>query len=560
MKANDTEIRRFLEGSKQFKVPLFQREYVWEKKDLDKLWYDIKENENNNKFNHFFGSFVTMPVNSNASKVSEYIVVDGQQRLTTIFIILATLRERMMDIEPKYNKSEIDDLYLINQHHPEYKYKLIPTQEDRKTFYKVIETPENLKSDNNRIYETYTYFKKKFEKIDDISELDLIKDTILLNFSIVDIALDDGDDPYLIFETLNGTGVPLTQADLVRNYLFMKLPPENQQKVYDDVWAPLQNLIEGTTDLKSNKKRKEMDNFIRHYLAMDGDVPTFNKVYITFKELVDTDAKTSEDIIKVMEKLKRFSDFYSKFLYPTNEKEIELKNYFDKFNRLEITTAYPLLLRFYDDYKNPEIDFYIEDFIECLKIIETFVVRRAVCRIPKNALNTYFPKIYNNLTQSNIPKSLKKEFEYGTGTKIMPDREKFRKCLKESNSSGKISKYVLEEIEKHLGNKENVKFEEMQLEHIMPQTLTNNWKKDLGDNWELTYKKHLEAIGNLTLTGYNQEYTNKTFEEKRDMKNGFKDSNLKLNRHLSQKDKWDEKEIKERSSFLAKKAIEIWSF
>ncbi|RJS49678.1 MAG: hypothetical protein CIT03_02500 [Methanobacterium sp.] len=564
MKANDTQIRVFLEGSKQFIVPLFQREYVWDEKDIERLWKDIEETGTNyyKRNHHFFGSFVTMPTPSGASNVSEFTIVDGQQRLTTIFIILATIRERIEELEPENTiKDEIDDYYLLNKHHTQHKFKLLPTQKDRNIFFRIMEG-KDVKESDDRIFQTYTFFKGKLEDIVEIEELNIIKQTILSNFSIVDIALEERDDPYLIFETLNGTGVPLTQSDLVRNYLFMKLNPKNQQESYKNIWLPLEKSIKGEKSLKIQKKAREkkMDNFMRHYLAMDGDLPTFNKIYITLKEFVDKNTINENGVIKMMEKLKRFSQYYSKFLYPKNEKEMELSIYFDKFNRLNSTTPYPLLLKLYDDYQNPNVDFYIEDLIDCLHLIETFVVRRSVCGIPVNALNTYFPRIYSSLDNSNLTDSLKEIFINGTGTQRMPDKTEFRRCLKEGNSSRQVNRYILEEIEKYPDNKEIVKLNEMQLEHIMPQTINKDWKKYLGDNWESIHNKYLESIGNLTLTGYNQEYSNKTFEEKREMKNGFRDSGLKLNRHLSQQNEWGEKQIRDRSTELAKIATNIWDF
>ncbi len=528
------------------------------------MWEDIKETETNyyKMDQHFFGSFVTMPTPSGASTVSEFTVVDGQQRLTTIYIILATIRERIKELDPEHpSKNEIDALYLLNQHHPQYKFKLVPTQKDKPVFFKIMEG-QDIKESNNRIFKTYNFFKKKFAEIDDTKKLDSIKQTILTNFSIVDIALEERDDPYLIFETLNGTGAPLTQADLIRNYLFMRLDPENQQNAYKNIWLPLQTFIKGPEDSgneKTSDKDKRMDYFIRHYLAMDGDLPTFNRLYTTFKELVDKEIN-QDSVLWVMKRLNRFSEYYSNFLYPTNEKEKELRIYFDKFKRLNSTTSYPLLLKLYDDYRNKNIDFYIEDLVECLHAIETFVVRRSVCGIPVNALNSYFPRIYGLLDESDMTNSLKETLRNGIGTQRMPDKTEFRKCLKEGNSSKQVYRYILEELEKHPENKEIVKLSEMQLEHIMPQTLNKEWKKDLGENWELIHNKFVESIGNLTLTGYNQEYSNKRFIEKRDMENGFKDSGLKLNRHLSQQKEWGEKQIRDRSTELAKTAIEIWSF
>ena len=368
---------------------------------------------------------------------------------------------------------------------------------------------------------------------------------MLSKFSVVDIRLENEDDPYLIFESLNAKGIPLTQADLVRNYLFMRLNPNKQQNVYDKIWFPMQENLQ-----------ESLEDFIRHYLAMDGNVPNYNKIYARFKEIADKKAKSEEDVIDIMEELLNYSKYYYILLYPENESEEKLKRYFEKLDRLEVTTSYPLLLKLYDDYANKKLS--IDDFAECLQVIETYIVRRAVCGIPTNVLNKYFPTIYNSLDQTNVVHSLKNKLKSGTGARRMPDDDEFKQCLQERKLFGsRILQYLLEELERY-NNKEVVNFEELQIEHIMPQTLTDEWKKELGSGWELTYQKYLDTLGNLTLTGYNPEYSNKLFIEKRDMKKGFKDSGLQLNRDLAKLEKWTEKEILDRAKELSRIGLEIW--
>ena len=546
MKANDTQIRICLEGTKQFIVPLFQRTYSWKKENIQKLWEDLEDTKNGNEATHFFGSFVTMPVPSSASGVSKYILIDGQQRLVTIFIFLATLRNRIIEIQPGYKKrDEINELYLINKYHIEDKYKVVPTQADRNIFFSILNEVNPSVDNNHLIIETYKFFSDKLSTTNDINEITSLKDTILSKFSVVDIRLEDGDDPYLIFESLNATGTPLTQADLVRNYLFMRLNPDNQQKVYDELWFPMQQ-----------KLRDNLESFVRHYLSMDGNVPNFNKIYTTFKENADSKAKSQEDVINLIKGLLKISSYYYNFLHPKKEKEQKLRIYFEKFNKIEVTTSYPLLLRLYEDYTNKKTS--ADDFSECLHAIETFVVRRAVCGIPTNALNKYFPTVYNSLDQTDITQSLKNKLKSGMGARRMPDDDEFKQCQKEGRLYGnKILRYLLEEIEKY-DNKEVVNFEELQIEHIMPQTLSDEWKKELGSNWELIHKKYVDTLGNLTLTGYNQEYSRKLFKEKRDMEKGFKDSGLQLNRDLAKLDKWTENEIIHRAEGLAEEALKVW--
>jgi len=487
-----------------------------------------------------------MPISTPASGVSKYVIIDGQQRLVTMFIFLSTLRNRIIDIDPNYDgRDEINDLYLINKYHPEDKYKLIPTQADRKIFFEIIDKPNPSLDNDHLIINTYKFFKDKLSAIDELDELLTLKDAILLRFSIVDICLDEDDDPYLIFESLNATGTPLTQADLIRNYLFMRIAQEKQEDVYKNIWFPIQQ-----------KLGEYLEDFFRHYLAMDGNIPNFNKIYATFKETTDKKAKHDDEIISLMKELLRFSEYYYKFLNPDEETNAQLKEYLQKIDVLEVTTSYPLLLRLYDDYINRKLS--LDDLIECLKIIETFIVRRAVCGIPTNVLNKYFPTIYNSLKEE-IVQSLRDKLKSGTGSRRMPDNEEFKQCLIERNLYGspKILRYILEEIEKY-DNKEVVNFKELQIEHIMPQKLSDEWKEMLGGNWELIHKKYVDTLGNLTLTGYNQEYSNKSFIEKRDMKKGFRESGLKINRYLAKLNEWTEDEIKKRAEKLSESALKIW--
>lgn len=547
MKANDTQIRLFLEGTKQFVVPLFQRTYSWKRENIQKLWEDLEDTKNDKESTHFFGSFVTMPIPSFAAGVSKYIIIDGQQRLITIFIFLAALRNRIIKINPGYEKKdEINELYLINKYHPEDKYKVVPTQADRDIFFTILDTVNPSVDSNHLIIKTYKFFRDKLLAMSDLNELVSLKDTLLSKFSVVDIRLENKDDPYLIFESLNATGTPLAQADLIRNYLFMRLKQNNQQDVYDKIWFPMQQNL-----------RNHLEDFIRHYLAMDGNITNYNKIYATFKEIADEKAKSEKDVIEIMEELLKYSKYYYIFLYPEKESEEKFKRYFEKFNRLEVTTSYPLLLKLYNDYANKKLS--IDGFAECLHTIETYIVRRAVCGIPTNALNKYFPTIYKSLDQTDIVHSLKEKLKNETGARRMPDDNEFKQCLQERKLFGnRILRYLLEELERH-NNKEVVDFEELQIEHIMPQTLTDEWKKELGDNWEQIHQKYLNTLGNLTLTGYNPEYSNKLFIEKRDMEKGFKNSGLHLNRMLAKLDKWTEKEIMNRAEKLSKIGLEIWS-
>jgi uncharacterized protein with ParB-like and HNH nuclease domain len=548
MKANDTSIRIYLEGSKQFIVPLFQRTYSWRRENIQRLWDDIEDTGSSEpESTHFFGSFVTFPVPSPASGVSKYVIIDGQQRLVTTFVFLAAVRNKILEIMPDYDKKdEINELYLINKYHPADKYKVVPTQADREIFFKTINECTFGIDGDHLILDSLNFFRDRLSPISDLDLLLNLKDTILQRFSVVDIKLDNNDDPYLIFECLNATGTPLTQADLIRNYLFMRIDQDRQQDVYDNAWLPMQQRL-----------RDYLEDFVRHYLAIGGAIPAYNRIYATFKHSTDLVAKSSEDVVNRIRELSKYSNYYHKFLQPKNEIHEGLRKYLEKFNRIEVTTSYPLLLNLYDDYDNGRIS--DTQLRECLKTIETYIVRRGVCGIAAQALNRYFPTIYKSLDQANINASLKNMLRKAGGAQRMPTDEEFRQCLTERSLYGtRILKYVLEQIENH-ENKEPVDFSRLQIEHIMPQKLNDEWEVALGDNWEFIHQKYLDNLGNLTLTGYNPEYSNKSFKTKRDCENGFTQSRLRLNSDLAKLNSWNEEEIKKRAERLAELALEIWA-
>ncbi len=550
MKANDTTLREFLEGTKQFIVPLFQRTYSWERKNIEQLLNDLLAVCDNEQPNHFFGSFVTMPIPTSASTSSKYTIIDGQQRLTTIGILLAAIRNRIHEIDAD-NESvkQINDLYLTNPYARNEKHKIVPTRTDRDVYYSIVDSTADTASESDRLSKAFLAIKDRLDQFENLMELEKMKTSLLTKFSIVDIRLERGDDPYLIFESLNATGTPLTQADLIRNYLFMGIKEENQLSIYTNLWLPLQNEL-----------GDKLEDFFRHYLAINGNLPNINRIYATFRtetsgNILDESLR-EENTIETMNALRVYSRYYYKLLGPKSETNQEIRTHIRKLNVLRLTTSYPLLLNLYRSYDQELIS--AHDFCKCLKLIETLVVRRAVCGIPTNVLNRYFPTIFQSLNLDDIVESLREKLINESGSRQIPDNDSFRRCLLERNLYGnRILRYILREIER-FENRETEPLGNLEIEHIMPQTLTPDWKLALGENWELIYSKYLHTLGNLTLTGYNPEYSNKSFSEKRDTAGGFRDSGLQINRSLSSLDRWGKQEIEARANELADKALEIW--
>lgn len=460
------------------------------------------------------------------------------------------MRRRAEEIDKNSElKDSILEQYLTNKYAESSldKSKIMPTQADREVLSTIINKPTMIVDCEHKIAKAYDFFQKKLSsEIKDIEQLKKLKNALLNRFSIVDICLDKDDDPYLIFESLNAKGEPLTQADLIRNYLFMKISAENQQEIYDNTWLPMQQ-----------KLNNYAVDFLRHYLARGGAIPNFNKVYSSVKAYAEANLKDEKQIIDYAKDIAKFSEYYYRFLNPDQEPNEVIRGYLISLNYLEVTISYPLLLNLYFDYVNERIS--EDDFISFLAVLESYIVRRAVCGVPTNFLNKYFPTVYQNLDKSNIIDSFKQLLGKETESGRMPDDLEFEEHLRQKEFYGtKIIWYVLTALEMY-DNKETVNFEGLQVEHIMPQTLNEKWMNALGKDWELTHKKYLHSLGNLTLTGYNPEYSNKLFIEKRDMPKGFRESGLRLNRDLASLNQWTEEEIIRRAERLAKIALTIWT-
>lgn len=539
----------FLEGTKQFIVPLFQRTYSWKKKNVMRLWEDLVALSDSEP-THFFGSFVSIPIPTSASNVSKYTLIDGQQRLTSVALLLAAIRNRISELDSKSKRiDEINQVYLTNQFREAEKYKIVPTEADKEILFSIIRGQDVVQSDRHLLVDAFSALTAKLAEVDDITRLEELMTRLLASFLIVDVRLEREDDPYKIFESLNATGTPLTQADLIRNYIFMGIEDCRQQTIYDEKWFPIQSRL-----------GEDLEAFFRHYMAMNGEIPNISSIYAKFREVtIDVfvnEGERESRIHDLLEKLKTHSSYYDKLLRPRNEMESSLREGLERINSLRLTTAYPLLLCLYNSREAGHIT--AEEFVKCVNLIETFVVRRTVCGIPTNILNRYFPTVFRSLDHDDMAKSLRNRFANETGASRMPQDEEFRKCLTERNLYGnRILRFILKEIEV-FDNKEVVDFANLQVEHIMPRTLTDDWKRALGNNWDLTHRNYLNTLGNLTLTGYNPEYSNRSFSEKRDMDKGFKDSGLQINRGLAELDTWDEQAIKNRANELAEVAIKIW--
>jgi len=541
MQAKETKLQDIIEGTKQYVIPLFQRTYSWTPKEWEVLWKDILELCGmENPRTHFIGSIVNMPTVSVPEGVAKYLLIDGQQRLTTIFILLTLLRNKARETQNNRFAEEINNTLLVNQYKDgaDY-YKLMPTQIDRTIYQNLINGITN--TEENQITRAYQYFDKKMKQVD--IEAEKFKKIITSYFSVVSIVLESDDNPYLVFESLNAKGRPLTQADLIRNYFFMRIHIKDQDSVYKNYWLPMQTAL-----------NDDLTEFIRHYLMKDGSTIKQGDVYYALKESVST-----SNAIDYLKELKAFSVYYQKLRYPEYELDPEIQKCIRKLNRIEVTTAYPLLLNFYCNYANNKIT--NKEFVIILKILENYLIRRFVCNVASNQLNKIFPSIYPIII-AKYPDNIIEGFKAVLQNKGYPKDNEFSLRFKDTKFYGGgdrvvKTKLILETIEESFAHKETVQFENLTVEHVMPQTLSEWWQTHLEDDWEETHELYLHTIGNLSLTAYNSELSNDEFETKKEI---LVNSHLELNKYFFNMIKWTRKEIEERAECLTQKALEIWSY
>jgi len=541
MQAKETKLQDIIEGTKQYLIPLFQRTYSWTIKEWDVLWKDICElYETENPRTHFIGSIVNMPTVSVPEGVAKYLLIDGQQRLTTIFIFLTLLRNTARNSDNARFAEEINNTLLVNQYKDglDY-YKLLPTQIDRIAYQNLVDGNPNIHS--NQLSQAYNYFERKLNQ--SVLNLEKLKKIVTNYFSIVSIVLDTEDNPYLVFESLNAKGRPLTQADLIRNYFFMRIHVDKQDEVYNLYWHPMQIAL-----------GEKLTEFIRHFLMMAGSNIKQGEVYNSLKVKV-----TPSNAIGYLKELKTLSLYYERLIAPEKEPDPLLRKYFKRLNRIEVTTAYPLLLNFYNNYATGILD--RQDFISILQIFENYLIRRFVCNIPSNQLNKIFASIYSQIS-TNTSLAILESFKMALQDKGYPKDNEFILNFKQARFYGggdraAKTRLILETFEEFCGHKEQVAFEDLSIEHVMPQTLSEWWQRHLGSEWEETHELYLHAIGNLTLTAYNSELSNENFLVK---KKRLYDSHLELNTYFNLRDRWTKVEIEQRADLLSKQAIIIWKY
>ncbi|NHB14190.1 DUF262 domain-containing protein [Helicobacter pylori] len=551
MKAGEATLLEFFEQNQtnQFVIPIYQRVYSRGKEHCEQLWDDIIKTGGNDQIEgHFIGSILYV-LDGNTHSNNPLLIIDGQQRLTTITLLFIALRDRSSD-EAKRKKMES---YLINSDKDgDKKFRLILSESDRDTLLSLIDKDRRKPSEPSlKIVENFKLFEEWIRKNTDKLET-IFKG--LEKLMIVWIALKkEKDDPQLIFESMNSKGIELTQTDLIRNYIVMETEVEKQESFYNQYWRAMEE--EFKQSKKQSKREDPFNKFVRHYLTIKiGKIPNEKRVYEAFKDYRQKEGIGIEDLLKDLQK---YCGYFCQIAFK-KEADKDLNKALNLLVDLDMDVVYPLLLELYSDYIDGVLS--KADFIPIIALIESYICRRAVCGLGTNSLNKVFPSFTKHIQKDEYFKSLKAHFGYLTEKQRFPNNDEFKKLFITIDFYNfQKKKYFFERLE-NFDTKEPVNTQECTIEHIMSQTLTEEWERDLGGNFQAIHEKYLNTIGNLTLTGYNQEYSNNSFQEKRDMEKGFKQSPLRLNQSLRDLEVFGEEQIKKRANDLADWALKIWTY
>jgi len=555
MKATEAKLLDFLKKSPQFVIPIYQRTYSWTRPQCQQLWDDIlRAGRSDDISAHFIGSIVYIEKGLyQVSSQSPLLVIDGQQRLTTAMLIIEALSRHLGDAEPLegFSARKLRNYYLLNPlEEGERGFKLLLTQTDKQSLLALLKQKPWPAEHSLQLKENFEFFEEQVRQLgDDLTALC----NGIAKLIIVDISLSrDQDNPQLIFESMNSTGRELSQADLIRNFVLMGLDSKHQTQLYEDHWRPMEEAFgqEGYGE--------HFDWFMRHYLTVKtGDIPKIGDVYEAFKAHAREPEIAKKGVDALVADIQTFGDYYCAMALG-KETDKQLAVAFQDLRELKVDVAYPFLLELYHDYLNgllPKMD-----FLQAVRLVEAYVFRRAVCAIPTNSLNKTFATFGRSLKKDRYLESIQAHMLILPSYRRFPRDEEFKRELSGRDLYNFRSRsYWLRRME-NFDRKERVPVDEYTIEHILPQNenLSSKWREALGSEWQQVQETWLHTLGNLTLTGYNSEYSDRPFSVKRDMKGGFKESPLRLNEGLGELDTWDEVAIQTRAKRLAKQAAEVW--
>lgn len=546
-------IYEILNGNKQFLIPVYQRYYSWDIEQCERLWNDIVEMQKKGKVGHFVGSIVNIAEQAMPTGVQKYMIIDGQQRMTTLSLLLLALRDYAIknSDDKTINARRIDNMLLKNEYESgDERYKLLLTETDRDILICLVDQKPISDGTHSKLLDNYNFFANKIAS-KELKPAEVYES--IGKLQIVNITLDRSvDDAQAIFESLNSTGKELSESDLIRNYVLMGLEPAEQTYVYERLWRPMELLFAYET------QAPVMDRFFRDYLTMKiTRIPKQNRVYEEFK-LYHLNCEFGT-IRELCQDLLTYAKYYTDMVFKRSNNLI-LKSLYEDINDLRMEVSYPFLLKVYQDCTDGLIS---EDELEqIIRLCISYVFRRSICDIPTNSLNKTFATLKNEIKPEDYVNSIKAFFIMRDDYKEFPDDDKFTMAFVTRDIYNMRSRnFILSHLENY-GNKAPIIIENYTIEHIMPQNsnLSLEWQQMLGPDWREVQKTYLHTIGNLTLTAYNSEMSDHPFMAKMDMEGGFKESALRLNAYIVKLTEWNEQRIKERAVLLADKAKQIWAY
>jgi uncharacterized protein with ParB-like and HNH nuclease domain/predicted transport protein len=555
VKATEARLLDFLKKSPQFVIPIYQRTYSWTEKECRQLWDDIVRTGGNGAVSaHFVGSIVYIEKGLyQVSSQSPLLVIDGQQRLTTVSLLIEALARALGEAEPVdgFSPRKLRNYYLVNpEEDGERHYKLVLSQTDRDSLMAIVAGTDQPAEQSLRVTQNFDLFESLIAECKgDLSSI--CKG--LAKLMVVDISLSrDQDNPQLIFESMNSTGRELSQADLIRNFVLMGLEPQLQTHLYSQFWRPME------VEFGQEAYGTQFDGFMRHYLTVkSGEIPKLGEVYEAFKAHARSPEVSLAGVEALVRDVRDFGRYFCAMALGA-ETNTELDLAFHDLRELKVDVAYPFLLELYQDYAREELS--RDDFVTAVRLVEGYVFRRAVCALPPNSMNKTFATFAKVLKKDRYLESIQAQLLLLPSYRRFPSDDEFRRDVQTRDLYNFRSRsYWLRRLE-NAGRKERVSVDEYTIEHIMPQNdeVSPAWQNALGPEWERVKAAWLHTLGNLTLTGYNSEYSDKPFADKRDMTGGFKNSPLRLNEGLGQLEEWNEDAIKARAGRLADLAVPVW--
>lgn len=563
MKATEANLLKFLRKSPQFVIPIYQRNYSWTEEQCRQLWTDLMRAGRDEKTNaHFIGSIVYVERGlSTVTSQEALLVIDGQQRLTTSTLLIAALAQHfeengIAELLDAFSAKKLRNYYLLNpDEEKERHFKLILSETDKDTLLAILKDAPMPAETSRRIVQNYELFRSLIRQHE--NELEAICQG-LAKLVIVDVSLDRSqDNPQLIFESMNSTGLELSQADLIRNYILMGLEPQLQTELYTNYWRPMEKAFGQAAYVT------HFDPFMRHYLtAKTGEIPNVREVYSAFKAFARNSPMDTRELVA---DIRAYASYYCAMALAA-ETDNALRQAFHDLRELKVDVAYPFLLDAYHDYKQGRLS--ADELLSIVRLVESYVFRRAICAIPTNSLNKTFAGLSRTLKKDRYLESVKAAFLLMPSYRRFPRDDEFQRDAKLRDLYNFRSRsYWLRRLENH-GRKERVVVEDYSIEHIMPQNenLSAEWQAQLGPEWQRIQQTWLHTLGNLTLTGYNSAYSDRPFVYKRDhvtnaegKKIGFKYSPLNINEGLGEITTWNEDAIKTRADRLAKEAAKVWA-